>query len=621
MDTVTNINNNNTTYINNNTTIVYSNTTTINGITYWWNNDICYYLCTKRNKYIPCRNVLSEMNRTRFFIDETVLTYEQMSNYDTYRSVLEMYCQYEEWRESPNFPGYAFSSYGRFKLKTGTISISKPKDDGYIKVSLSSNGSKINIALHRVIAYLFIPNDDPINKTEVDHLNGIRHDARVINLMWKTPSENNTNKIFMNENIGKKISIPVNEFDLNGNFIRKWESTQQIINEKTGNDTIYYNLDTNISYFGSYWFREKQELLEGEEFKPLYLKDVDSTIYVSNKGRICNTSSAYKRSKNIITGSKSHNGYMRVSIKNKEYKIHQLVLMAFDPDGNIDGNMVPDHIDSCKTNNNVENLEWVSYSENTQRHYNKKREIKEENKKNGILEPKKKSSLGRRVILTQIGTQNEWIFDSIVEAIEKTGFTKSQINSILLCRTKNNLVKDNSEFTVRYADNIIKEKIISKNRVPVIQMDLNGNDLFLYESIAKATETTGIFGPNIERVCRGEGNTSGGFKWRYADPTRDHTREKPVIQLSNENAFMAKYPNIIEAAKTNNICDSSIASNCRGNSLSAGGYIWMYKDDYISKLQTQMDHCKSEAQIKPEFYSFYLKQYNELLSILNYVNS
>ena len=59
-------------------------------------------------------------------------------------------------------------------------------------------------------------------------------------------------------------------------------------------------------------------------------------------------------------------GYLRVSLhKNKELKtffIHRLVALAFIP--NPEGKAVVNHLDECKTNNNVSNLEWATVKEN-----------------------------------------------------------------------------------------------------------------------------------------------------------------------------------------------------------------------------------------------------------------
>jgi hypothetical protein len=60
--------------------------------------------------------------------------------------------------------------------------------DGYLYVFLSYNGQTKHLAIHRILASIFIPN--PENKREVNHKNTIRTDNSIDNLEWATPKEN-----------------------------------------------------------------------------------------------------------------------------------------------------------------------------------------------------------------------------------------------------------------------------------------------------------------------------------------------------------------------------------------------------------------------------------------------
>ena len=62
---------------------------------------------------------------------------------------------------------------------------------GYITVHIDS----IPVLKHRLIALQFIENDDPDNKTQVDHLNRNKLDNSIENLRWVTPRENVKNSI------------------------------------------------------------------------------------------------------------------------------------------------------------------------------------------------------------------------------------------------------------------------------------------------------------------------------------------------------------------------------------------------------------------------------------------
>lgn len=64
---------------------------------------------------------------------------------------------------------------------------------------------------------------------------------------------------------------------------------------------------------------------------------------------------------------KNSQGYYYVSINKKARRLHRLIAFKYIPNP-LDYRVV-DHKDGCKTNNDIDNLQWISYSDNSKKAY------------------------------------------------------------------------------------------------------------------------------------------------------------------------------------------------------------------------------------------------------------
>ena len=135
----------------------------------------------------------------------------------------------EIWKDIKGYEGlYQISNQGRVKsLKNRSnhrneIILKQATVQGYKKVYLFKDAKGKIYPVHRLVAINFISN--PLNKEEVNHINGDKSNNCVDNLEWNTKKENQTHCIktglrIMKKGSSNKLSKKVAKVDINTNEI------------------------------------------------------------------------------------------------------------------------------------------------------------------------------------------------------------------------------------------------------------------------------------------------------------------------------------------------------------------------------------------------------------------
>ena len=211
------------------------------------------------------------------------------------------------------------------------------------------------------------------------------------------------------------------------------------------------------------------------------IKGYEGKYQVSNLGNVKSLlDKSLKKREKILKPSLTHKGYLRVYLSKESKKstrlIHRLVAEAFIP--NLENKETVNHIDGNKTNNRIDNLEWLSNIEN-QRHAWKM----------GL----KKGLRGERNPLCGKKLSNE---------------TKTKISKTLKGKMTG---KNHPMYGVKGSNNPNSKKVICLNNKKI------------FNCIKIAGEEAGLKNPsNISACCKGKRNVAGKMngkpaKWMYYD--------------------------------------------------------------------------------------------------------
>ena len=233
------------------------------------------------------------------------------------------------------------------------------KRGGYSSMQFYKQGIRKNCYIHVLMAKAFIPCPGPNMK--VNHINGIKTDNRIENLEWRTSSGNAQHAV--DTGLKKIYTRPVSQYNSEGDIISSYPSIKSA-SEATGVDA------RSISAFckgqrttqnGIIWlYDDVEDFPQAGDMGKQHPRFPN--YYVTPGGKIYSVKAQRYMKPNLLD-----TGYLAIQLSingfKQDFLINRLVAEFYIPP--IPGKDVVNHINTIKTDNRMENLEWNTYSENT----------------------------------------------------------------------------------------------------------------------------------------------------------------------------------------------------------------------------------------------------------------
>lgn len=266
----------------------------------------------------------------------------------------------ELWKNiNDNFYGdsYQASTLGNIRRKHSKTTLRTCLREGYPSVCLSKENKKKTFHVHRLVALTFVKN--PKNLEFVNHKDLDRTNNRLANLEWISTRDNVIHAIENRKDyVGN--SLKVIKYDLHGKYLDTYNSIKEAgFKNNCCAKKISAVCKGKRKTTGGYIWKYQDKIIES---RPKNSKQIPGypNYLITEDARIYNS-----RYKDYMKQKKNESGYMVVGLSNngkKDFYVHQLVALTYID--NPEKKRFINHKNGITYDNRVENLEWVTYSEN-----------------------------------------------------------------------------------------------------------------------------------------------------------------------------------------------------------------------------------------------------------------
>ena len=334
-------------------------------------------------------------------------------------------------------PCWQVSSFGRCRDTKGRITTGWPTAS-YRRVNILGH----NTCVHRLVAYSSLEPPASDAAWQVNHIDGNCSNNRIENLEWASHSENIRHSYATNPSRGNRGPSSARPVMIRPLGSCKWMrfSSIKLASEAVSQPypTVKSRCHKNSQVDGyGYKFAPVQQVdLPGEEWRPMFEPRSGRRVrgrMVSSQGRI------KSQGGHISFGTPGQEGYLFTNINEASHMqwrtryVHRLVAASFLGLPPSPEHSHINHKDSNKSNNAVENLEYVTPAENNAHRYDNMKGC---------------NPLSKAVLSRPYGTNGEWTH----HPSQSSAADSLDLHSHLVSRCARGVRKQTGGYEFRFAD-------------------------------------------------------------------------------------------------------------------------------------------------------------------------